>query len=96
MQQPAHVIRIGNISGTIWDNETGGRTWYSTEIVRNYQDKGRWSKASNFRASDLPVVEKVAAACLAWIQRQHDGTDGDAGGPPTTPGNGGSEDNVHF
>lgn len=70
MKQPAKVIRLGNISATIWDNDT----WYSTKIVRNYQKDEKWHESSDFRPSDLPVVMAVAEAAMRWILNNENAT----------------------
>lgn len=74
---PVHVVRLGNISATLWDNTSKSSTWYATDISRNYQEQGEWRKSSSFRPSDLPVVQAVAKAALDWIMAQHHDTDGE-------------------
>ena len=64
---PAYTCRIGNIQGTVWDNESQGTTWYNTKIVRCYKVEGNWQDAPDYRSSDLPVVVEVARRCLDWI-----------------------------
>lgn len=75
-KRPIHEVRIGNISATIWDNESNGQTWYNTVIGRSWKKGDEWQTTPDFRASDLPVVMAVAQAALQWILAQHHDRDG--------------------
>lgn len=71
--QPVFTYRLGNISATIWPNQVNDKTYYSTEIVRNYKDKdGNWKASSSFSHDELLNVAKIAERAEEYISRlQH-------------------------
>ena len=65
--QPAHKIKIGLVTATIWDNEGS----HSVEVARSYKNgDGEWKTASGFFQSDLLNVAKCLERAEIWISRQ--------------------------
>jgi hypothetical protein len=73
-QAPVFQVRLGSVSGAVFERSTngGGRTWYSTKINTQYKDErdGQWKDSMNFDEGDLANVEKVSLACLQFIIKQ--------------------------
>lgn len=64
---PAHKVKIGLITATIWNNENS----YSVDISRSYKNgEGDWKRTSGFFQSDLLNVAKCAERAEIWINRQ--------------------------
>ncbi|SFS22259.1 hypothetical protein [Yoonia litorea] len=65
--QPAHKIKLGLITATIWDNDGS----YSVDMSRSYKnDQNEWKNTSGFFHSDLLNVAKCAERAEIWISRQ--------------------------
>jgi hypothetical protein len=65
--QPAHKIRIGLISATIWNNEGS----HSVEVSRSYKSgDGDWKSTSGFFHTDLLNLAKCLERAEIWISRQ--------------------------
>lgn len=70
--KPVNTYRLGNLSATIWPNLVNDKTYYSTEIVRNYKDKdGNWKTSSSFSHDELLNVAKLAERAEEYIARQY-------------------------
>ena len=64
---PAHKIKLGLITTTIWDNDGS----YSVDITRSYKsDQNEWKNVSGFFHSDLLNVAKCSERAEIWISRQ--------------------------
>lgn len=64
---PAHKIRLGLISATIWSNDG----FHSVDLTRSYKDaEGNWHNTTSFSQSDLLNVAKCAERAEIWIARQ--------------------------
>lgn len=65
--QPAHKVKIGLITATIWENEG----FHSVEISRSYKNgDNEWKNASGFFHADLLNVSKCIERAEIWISRQ--------------------------
>ena len=65
--QPAHKLKVGLITATIWDNDG----FYSVDIARSYRNaEGEWKSTTSFAHSDLLNVAKCAERAEIWIGRQ--------------------------
>jgi hypothetical protein len=65
--QPAHKIKLGLITATIWDNDGS----YSVDMARSYKtDQKEWKNTSVFFHSDLLNAAKCAERAEIWISRQ--------------------------
>lgn len=63
--QPAHKIKIGLITATIWENDG----FYSIEFSRAYKNNDDdWKSTSGFTHGDLMNVAKCAHLAEAWIR----------------------------
>ena len=72
-QHPAHKIRLGLITATIWQNDS----FYSVDLSRSYKDsEGNWKNTTSFSHGDLLNVSKCADRAEIWISRQQARTDG--------------------
>ena len=84
--RPVKVIRIRNIRGNIWANQTrDGLTIYNVTVDRIWKQddqiedgkvvkEGEWQQSASFGRDDLLVLAKVADQCHTWIfQKLQDG-----------------------
>lgn len=59
--QPADVIRDGDIKATLWRNEGDKGPYYTTEVTRTYTDKeGNLRDTGTFIGTDLLRVSEVS------------------------------------
>ena len=66
--KPAHRIRYGRITGTIWENQTERGAMFNMTISRSYQDEQEnWHDTPSFGVGDLTTVAKVALDAHTWI-----------------------------
>ena len=73
MSQPAHKIRISNLSATIWRNTSieKGTTWYSVQPSRSYkQGDETWKETDSLGFDDLMTMAKLLDQAHTWIARQ--------------------------
>lgn len=65
--QPAHKIKLGLTTATIWNNDGS----YSVDITRSYKDgQGDWKNTNSLFHSDLLNAAKCAERAEIWISRQ--------------------------
>ncbi|MXU66055.1 hypothetical protein [Oceanomicrobium pacificus] len=65
--QPAHKVRIGLVTASIWNNNGS----YSVDLSRSYKtDQGEWKNTSGLFHSDLLNASKCAERAEIWISRQ--------------------------
>lgn len=75
---PVHVVRYGAIKANVWANYgDDGSVRYGVTFCRLYRttnpETGEecWASSYSYGPRDLPLLEKVAAACFEWIAQQH-------------------------
>ena len=68
-QQPAHNLRISNISATIWRNiGDNGNTWYSVNLQRSYKTTDdEWRRTESMGFDDLLTAAKLLSQAHDWI-----------------------------
>lgn len=72
MAQPAHKIRYGNLTVTIWRNrsEKGGN-WYSVNPSRSYkQGDDAWRETESLGFDDLLTMAKLLDQAHTYIANQ--------------------------
>jgi hypothetical protein len=76
MSQPAHKIRLSNLSAIIWRN-SGWRnsgqngTWYSVQLKRSYKNDGdQWRDTDALGQDDLLAAAKLLDMAHTWIMHQ--------------------------
>jgi hypothetical protein len=68
--QPAHKIRHGAISASIWRQETEKGPIFNVTFQRAYRDGEEWKNSESFGRKDLLVVSLIAARSFEWIATQ--------------------------
>ena len=64
---PAHKIKIGLVTATIWNNDG----FYSVDLSRSYKNgDNEWKNTSGFFQADLLNAAKCAERAEIWISRQ--------------------------
>jgi hypothetical protein len=75
-KKPAHKIRSGNITATIWKNtsDSNKSSWYTVNLPRSYKDTadGEWKETDSYAVDDLPNLSKLADMAHTWIATQPD------------------------
>ncbi len=51
--QPAAKFRVGFITATVWENESGDKTFFTTVLSRSYKDGDDWKQTDNLYHGDL-------------------------------------------
>jgi len=71
MSTPAHKIRVGNLSVTIWRNTSEKGVWYSAKPNRSYKkDDDAWKDTDSLGYDDLLTMAELLRQAFAWIARQ--------------------------
>ena len=71
MAQPAHKIRFGNLSVTIWRNSSEKGTWYSVNASRSYkQGDEAWKESDSLGQDDLLPMAELHRQAFVWIAKQ--------------------------
>ena len=67
-KKPAHKIRDGRLSATLWANQTKeGATIYSVSFSRLYNVGEQLRDSASFSRDDLLRVAKLASEAHSWI-----------------------------
>jgi hypothetical protein len=66
-KQPAHKIRHGLVSASIWRQETDKGTLFNVTFQRSYKDGEDWKNSTSFGRNNLLVVSLIAARAFEWI-----------------------------
>ncbi len=70
-KQPAHKIRIGYVTATIWANTGNGVTFYAVEVQRSYKaEDGNIGNTNSLGHADLLNAIKVLERAEQWIADQ--------------------------
>lgn len=59
-KKPTSEVRIGKITGAIWENQSEKGTFYNVTFSRLYRDGKDWKKSDSFGRDDLLLLAKVA------------------------------------
>ena len=60
-RKPAAKVSLYPVSAAIWANRTQKGVFYSVTFERSYKDEaGKYQTSSNFNASDMLLVSKLA------------------------------------
>lgn len=62
--QPAHKVRIGLVTATIWLND---EKFYNVVLSRSYKDGDDWSDTDQLSHHDLLNAAKVLERAEHWI-----------------------------
>jgi hypothetical protein len=68
-KKPAAKVSLYPVSAAIWRNQNTKGTFYSVTFERTYKDeKDKYQTSSNFNASDLLLLSKLADLCDTKIR----------------------------
>lgn len=71
MATPAHKIRFGNLSCTIWRNVSEKGTWYSVNPSRSYKAGDEtWKDSDSLGTDDCLIMAELLRQAFVWISRQ--------------------------
>ena len=70
MSQPAHKIRIQNLTAVIWRNLAERGNWYSVKLTRSFKTDDGWRETDNLGYDDLLPAAKLADLAHTWIMHQ--------------------------
>lgn len=66
--KPVHIVKFGLVRGMIWSNDTDKGVRFNVTLNRLYKaQNGDWMTSHSYGFNDLPLAEKVLAACFEWI-----------------------------
>ena len=68
--KPAHKIRSGALTVTIWKNESEKGPWYSATPNRGYKHGEEWKDSDSFAFDDLMTLAKLLDLAHTWILAQ--------------------------
>lgn len=71
MTQPAHKIRISNVSAIVWRNSGDNGPWYSVQIQRSYKNADdEWRQTENLGVDDILTAGRLLDQAHSWIVSQ--------------------------
>ena len=57
---PVGKVRVGLITGSIWENKTDKGVFYNVTFERRYKDGDEWKSSHSYNAGDLLELAKCA------------------------------------
>ena len=76
---PIAKLRIGLITGNIWQRVSKEGTFHSVSFERRYRDKeGNWHTSHSFDTEDLLALSKLADQAHSRILELREGRDSEA------------------
>ena len=66
-RKPAHKIRSGAVTVTIWKNDGEKGPWYSVTPSRGYKQGDGWKESDSFAVDDLMNLAKLLDLAHTWI-----------------------------
>jgi hypothetical protein len=66
--KPAHKIRSGALTVTVWKNDGDNGPWYSVTPSRAYKQGDQWKDSDSFGQDDLLRLGKLLDQADSWIQ----------------------------
>ena len=57
---PVAKVRVGLITGSIWENKTDKGNFYNVTFERRYKDGDQWKSSHSYNADDLLALAKAA------------------------------------
>ncbi len=68
--KPAHKIRNGALTVTIWKNDGQEGPFYTTAASRSYKDGDQWKETNSFHQQDLLTLAKMLDQAETWIAQE--------------------------
>jgi len=68
--QPAHKIRHGSVSASIWRQDGEKGDIFNVTFQRSYKDGDTWKNSTSFGRNNLLVLSLIAARAFEWIGAQ--------------------------
>jgi hypothetical protein len=68
--KPAHKIRDGALSVTIWRNDGDKGPFYSITPSRSYKQGEEWRESDSLNADDCLAMAELLREAHAWIRMQ--------------------------
>lgn len=68
--KPAHKIRSGALTVTIWRKEGDKGPWYSVTPSRSYKQGEEWKESDSYGGDDLLTLAKLLDLAHTWILDQ--------------------------
>ena len=67
---PAHVVRLGKVQASIWQNETKHGPRFNVTVARLYLENGEWKRSDSFGRDELLTAAKALSEAHTWIFAQ--------------------------
>jgi hypothetical protein len=64
---PIHVIRMGLIKASIWQNQTKVGLRHNVTVVRLFRNGDVWQESTRFGRDDLLLLAKILERAHDWI-----------------------------
>lgn len=69
-KKPAHKLRLGALTATIWRNQSDKGDFYSVTPSRAYKQGDEWKESDSFPYDDLLAISKLLDQAHSWIAQQ--------------------------
>ncbi len=70
MSQPAHKLRISNLTAVVWRNSGENGNWYSVQVSRSYKVDDGWRETDSLGYDDLLTAAKLLDLAHTWVMHQ--------------------------
>ncbi|HLJ92758.1 MAG TPA: hypothetical protein VKU02_06130 [Gemmataceae bacterium] len=68
--KPAHKLRSGALTVTIWKNDGENGPWYSCVPSRSYKQGDQWVETNSYSGDDLLRLTKLLDKADDWIMNE--------------------------
>lgn len=69
---PVCTLRDGGVVITIWENRTGGKTYFNATMERVYEDKttGKRKSSQSFGLRDMRRLKSMISRAIAEVEKR--------------------------
>jgi hypothetical protein len=66
--RPAHTVRSGRLSVSVWLNESQNGDYYQVSPQRAYREDGAMKNSASFAENDVPLLERLLEEAYSWMR----------------------------
>ena len=70
-KKPAHKIKNGSLTVTIWKNSGEKGDFYTINPTRSYKDGDQWKETTSFHHHELLTLAKMLDQAETWISQEY-------------------------
>src|SRR5207253_1106172 len=70
-KKPAHKIKNGSLTVTIWKNDGDKGPFYTVNPTRSYKDGDQWKETNSYHQHALLTLAKMLDQAETWISQEY-------------------------